>query len=246
MMRVRCLTVMAVAVFCVNAGAQTGKCLSRDVLRTAVPGFQSRGLSRIETLLKFGRQNRVCFGVEWVDSDSLTRIVTVSTPPTSIGDAVAQIMPASEGYTIAENRGVIQIRRAMEKGITTYLDVNLPSFQMRVGPVQEISNGLRMALASELDPTITGFAGNYRTGDAANVVGPFAEKNKDVREILDEIVMQSKHGASWLVNTRPPEIQKAKRWDLWTVIEYETPTSEVTQLLGSVAVRLNDLAGRKK
>jgi hypothetical protein len=86
--------------------------------------------------------------------------------------------------------------------------------------------GLEMRLESDLNPKITGFAGDYRSGDLYNLVGPFKEHNRTIRQLLDQIVAESKGGA-WIL---PAEDTRA-----WEILEYRDPNMNYTVFLRVIA-----------
>ena len=86
--------------------------------------------------------------------------------------------------------------------------------------------GLEMQLETDLNPKITGFAGDYRSGDLNDPVGPFKEHNRTIRRLLDQIVAESKGGA-WILAA-----QDSRAWE---ILEYGDPNMNYAVFLRVIA-----------
>ncbi len=113
--------------------------------------------------------------------------------------------------------------------------------------LQAASNSLFMHLVVTLDPKRAqgGFAGTFRTGDSTNLVGPFDERNRTVRDLLHVLLAQSK-GAMWMTllsyaaipNTTPSR-------SFWTFLEYTSSEEQRTALLVAAAQEIRQSFGAR-
>ncbi len=173
-----------------------------------------------ESLVDLGLAYNVCFGVE-VDNDELLRSpidleLSDATPLTAARSA----LKTRSGYSVASD-GLLSVRPIAEPP-TSWLDFKIHRFAIpgRVN-VATASNALLMSLQQQVQPR-NGYAGHYRVADNTDLVGPFDEREKSVRELLDLIVTSSK-GALW-ITTRPYARTESPPELFWTMLEYSDPT----------------------
>jgi hypothetical protein len=210
-------------------------CDGPSPLSRPVRSLHLEASNAIQAILQIGQAYRVCFGIEYVGNDLMSRGVNADISSGTVADALKAILPVDHGYVVAERDGVVEISNPthLPKARSTF-ETKIERFRMRRGPVQEISNGLRMQLAAQVDPSVKGFAGSYRTGDLEDIVGPFDERDKAVSEMLDKVVRQSRRGATWLAQFSPAVLKPNLPWQIWTIIEYDRPVQDYFSLLQSV------------
>jgi hypothetical protein len=219
----------------VHAGCGASRNLSASVLK-----FEARQASTIEALIKFGEQNDLCFGIEYVDRSVLTKKLDFNIQNTTVRGAIETIL-GSRPLSIEPHFGVIEIsqRRPKKKGL---FDIVISKWVAQRGPLQMASWLLHVRLAQDLNPQIKGFAGDAAAGNAQDEVGPFSEVNQPLRYLLDKIVAQSK-GASWIAQIPPsaaeaPVLPEDRR--AWTIVEYQGPSADYARILNAVAAQLPD------
>jgi hypothetical protein len=118
------------------------------------------------------------------------------------------------------------VRIAIPHTKRDWLDTKIPRFQSARTDIQSASNLLYMDLQIVRDPTLAtrGFAGHYPAGDTKDQVGPFDERNKSVRELLDLLVRSSK-GGLWIAARRPAIPEENLSSHPWLIVEYSQPLS---------------------
>jgi hypothetical protein len=216
------------------------QCDAHPDLSGHIAEFDAWRVSRVEALLRLGEEHSLCFGIEYVDRALLTELTDFHLHGTNVQGALRSILGRDQ--LVAELRdGVVEIRQKTPGPEAKNIFAKpIAEFHARRGPVQELSIALHMQLVTDLNPKIGGFAGNYPSGDLKNLVGPFAEYNRTVRYLLNQIVSQSKGGA-WIA-----EIPWGLRGDfgvpekrrIWTVIEYGAARDSYAGLLSTIAADL--------
>jgi hypothetical protein len=209
-----------------------------------VPAFHALQSSRINALLRFGESHNLCFGVEYVDAALLTNLTDIHIESgMMIGEAIKSILGKEQLFSVEVREGVIEIGRATsEPHVENIFDHVLPVFDARRGSLQETSNALHMYLVTDLNPEITGFAGDYFSGDLKDQVGPFREYNRTLRYLLNAILVQSTGGAwiariAWKLrgNFKIPEKRR-----IWTFVEYGVPSTGYAGILANIAGELEN------
>ena len=232
------LFVLLIAVIPMSANAH---CNTTPDLSATSSEFEVGQTSRIDALLRFGEIHKLCFGIEYVDATLLTELANFHLRPVPIRDAIRSILGEQRLFAVQLSNGVIEItEKTPEGGKKSVFDYVIPKFETRRGQVQEISIGLHMQLVADLNPQITGFAGHYPTGNLKDQIGPFAEYNRTLRYLLDEITAQSTGGA-WIA--RVPwglrgDFAMPERHRIWTIVEYGAPSSGYAGLLRGIAAEL--------
>jgi hypothetical protein len=217
------------------------RCAEPD-LSTRVPKFQALQSSRIDALLHFGQAHNLCFAIEYADAKMLTELVDIQASAGTIGEALTLILGRNNQLSIEARQGVIEISRRLSAPQTNDIfSYVLPVFEAQRSSLQAISNLLAMQLISDLiAPEVRGFAGSYPAGDLKDEVGPVSEHNRSLRYLLNEIIFQSKGGA-WI--TRLPwelrtDFTVPRTRQVWTILEYGTPSSSYDFALRSIATEL--------
>jgi len=180
------------------AGEATGGCGSPRPLSRIVREFHARSLSVLEALFSLGRENEICFGVEDFDRQAFRRKVDFDVRNEPASEVIKRILapdPASEeaAYEATEQDGVVLVQ-SLRPSRQTWLDYKLPVFKTRRGPLQEVNNILRMSLIWHTRPGLKGIAGKYPSGTATTQDGPFDEKNKTLRQLLNLIMINTQRG----------------------------------------------------
>jgi hypothetical protein len=229
-------------VLCLGATARGEPACNRLVkLSQPVGEFEIRKVSRIHALLQFGKENGICFGIEYVDRGFLTELTDVELSNTTVGRAIESILGAMPALSIITRGGIVEIgRKAVSPGGGSVFDFVMPKWEAQRGPIQWVSLNLHMGLEVALDPKIKGFGGDIPGGDAKDEVGPFREYNKTIRYLLDEIVAQSKGGA-WI--TQVPWGARRNYYlvgghQRWTIVEYSDPNADFAALVRNMAENL--------
>ena len=157
-----------------------------------------RDKTRLAALIRFGRENDLCFGIEFSD-ERLRQKTVIQVPRTTVREAVKAILAADKGDTlmISARNGVVLIRSRRSPS-PDWLDHRLSQF--RIHRMQLVLAGLNLAMAleSDLRPSVKGFAGDFPAGDPADEVGPLDIRGATIRELLCSIVGVSRK-ADWIV-----------------------------------------------
>ena len=217
------------------------QCDASADMSAPIAEFDAKQVSPLDALLRFGAEHHLCFGIEYVDQDLLTRPADFQLRNTTVKAAVLRILDSSPALTIEQHFGVIEIRRRMaDPPETSVFDHVIPKWEAPRGFVQLVSWLLYVQLSTDLNPDAKGFAVHARAGDPRDEVGPFTESNLPVRYLLDKIVAQSKGGA-WIAQVSWKQIGdlalvKSRR--IWTIVEYGGADADYTALLRTVAGEL--------
>jgi hypothetical protein len=175
---------------------------------------QIQGETIFKGVLAFGVANRICLGIEIGNSSLLQSPISLDLSDITALAAVRKALDGQPGYSIVGD-GLLSVRATA--GPATWLDVRIQLFKIPRTDVQTASNALFLSLQQQIRPR-EGYAGHFRMGDIKDVVGPFDEKDKTVRELLNLIVASSK-GALWI--TTRPHLQASSPPDaFWRILEY--------------------------
>lgn len=214
----------------VSQGSRIG---STDSLQRHIKGFKVKGVTPVEALLQLGRENDACVGIEYIGPELAQRSLVLEVRNTTVGEVIKQILASTRKYAFHEQDGVVLVRNTqLTEG--TWLDLKISTFQVNQASVQEVSNVLFMQLRSELDPKPGGFAGTYAPGDLKNLIGPFTERGRTLRQLLNLIVVRSK-GGMWIADQsviRDPGVQPQR---FWTILEYSQPIAENLAVLRMIS-----------
>ncbi len=194
-----------------------------SALSRQVSHFSIGKTSALDALLWLGRDERICFGIEF-SGPELGRGVQVAADKTTVSEVVKKILVSSDAYQLSVSDGIILIHK---KGVKppAWLDHRLPQFELPRMELMSADTGLWMALESDLTPSQQGFAGDSPVTDPIDEVGPFREHGQTVRQLLIRIVASSR-GASWFPTTHgvrasfPASINR-----FWTLVTYGGSTA---------------------
>ena len=181
-----------------------------------VKPFTSHNQNRLATLIHFGRENHISFGVE-SSSDDLLEPISTSTTPGIARSAIMQILGVSS-YRVACINGVIVVRDSRFSS-PTWLDRRLPSYQMPRATLVIANIGLGNRLESLLGPPPTGVFGSFPPGDPDDLVGPYNIKGSTIRSLLCLLVGSSK-GAAWFIHGQVRPFGTSIRNRFWTLVPY--------------------------
>jgi hypothetical protein len=206
------------AAYVPGAGRDAPAPLSRPISHFSIGKTSVR-----DALLWLGHDERVCFGIEFSDSD-LDNEVQVEASQTTIGEVVRKILGSFDAYQLSVSAGVILIRK---KGVhlPPWLDHRLPEFELPRTEVMTADNALWMTLERDLNPSQRGFAGDSPGTDPIEEVGPFHEREQTVRQLLIKIAAASR-GASWFPSTYGVRVSfPASVNRFWTFVTYSGQTA---------------------
>jgi len=199
-------------------------------------------MSRIQSLLRLGAGQNLCFGVQVVDKTLLTELVDINiSTPTSLKGVISNVMGTAHEIDLETHYGVIEIlpnHQTRKKEIV--FGHIVPHWNAQRGNLQVVSWLLRIEVARGLNSGTQGFAGRGSVGDYEDIVGPFDERGLPIRYLLDKIVAQST-GSSWIaqVNGKQAEdLNILKARSAWMVLEYKRSDAEYAPLLNSIAAGL--------
>jgi hypothetical protein len=82
-------------------------------------------------------------------------------------------------YFVIEETNSFALMKHSSVADSGWASVRIPDFRTTApAALQEVNNLLKMEFRLSRDPTTSGFAGTYPTGDVNDVIGPFHEVNK--------------------------------------------------------------------
>ncbi len=206
--------------------AGEARCAERhavSALSRQVSHFSIGNTSVLDALLWLGRDDGVCFGIEF-SGPELNRDVQVAADKTTMSEVVKKILGSSDAYRLSVSDGVILIRK---KGVRppVWLDHRLPQFELPRLELMSADTGLWMALERDLSPSQQGFAGDSPVTDPIDEVGPFREHGQTVRQLLIRIVGSSR-GATWFPTTHGVRVSfPASINRFWTLVTYSGSTA---------------------
>jgi len=193
---------------------------SPSVFTGRIQQFVSTRGSRLSALVRLGRENGLCFGIETATGRFHEKI-TVRLADTDAQSAINAILGAPQDYDISLLHNVVLIRDKRAPP-PEYLDLRLPRFRIPLLPLVVADRNLWMGVEMYLDSSRKGFAGVSPPGDATDRVGPFDITGQAVRSLICQIVENSK-GATWIVSSPAgldPGLAPASINRLWTLILY--------------------------
>jgi hypothetical protein len=179
--------------------------------------------------------------MEYVDRGLLTELNDFHVKNSTVQGAIQTILGVKPALTIKLRDGIVQIgRKVPPANGNSVFDVVLPKWEAQRGPLQVVSLYLHMAFEIALDPKIAGFGGDIPAGDLKNQIGPFHEHNKSIRQLLDEIVAQSK-GGTWL--SQVPWNARRDYYVVgghprWTIVEYNDRSGDFGARVRAMAENL--------
>ncbi len=190
----------------------------------------------LEALFRLAVEDRICLGIELAGEEILRRRAEVDMEAASALEAVRAVLEAAEYYEAVERDGLILIRDRRVRGFTL-LDYRLEAFEVPRAPLQAVSNALRMSLIRLVRPEVTGFAGHYRPGGVAGIVGPFREKDTTVRELLNLIVTASQGGV-WMARGGEIDEGTLPREPYWEIFQFGSGKQPEPAVLLAAAEKL--------
>ena len=192
-------------------------------LSRPISHFSIGKTSGLDALLWLGREERICFGIEF-SGDELSREVRVKADQSTIGEMVKKILSPADAYQLSVSDGVILIRK---KGVKSpvWLDHRLPQFELPRMELMSANVGLWMALERDLNPSQQGFFGDSPVTNPIDEVGPFHARGRTVQQLLIRIAAASR-GASWFPTTPGVRVSfPASINRFWTLVTYSGTTA---------------------
>jgi hypothetical protein len=190
---------------------------SESLLSRHVSHFSIGKTSALDALIWFGRDQRICFGIEFYGAE-LSNPVEIEIDDATVGEVVQKILGSTDTYQLSVLDGVILIRKK-EVRSPDWLNHRLPHFRVSRGELMAVDNQLWMALELDLDPLKQGFGGDYPPTEPIDEVGPFDERGQTVRQLLVRIVASSR-GATWYPTQGAEAPTPASRNGFWTLVAY--------------------------
>ena len=194
---------------------------SGPVLTHRIQHFVATEERRLSALVRLGRENGLCFGIETV-TDNFNEKITLRLTDTDAQNAINAVLGSSREYEISVLHNVILIRDKRVRP-PEYLALRLPRFRIPRSTLVWANLNLWMSVEMYLDPSKKGFAGDSPPGDATDQVGPFDITGQKVRGLLCRVVGNSK-GATWMVSSPIwSAVAPASINSLWTLVLYRNP-----------------------
>jgi hypothetical protein len=187
-----------------------------SLLSRHVSHFSSGKTSVLGALIWLGRDERICFGIEFYGG--LSNAVQIKMDDAAVGEIVQKILGSTSDYQLSVSDGVILIRKRGVKS-PDWLNHRLPHFKVPKGELMSVNSQLWMALEMDLDPSKQGFGGDYPPTDPIDDVGPFDERGQTVRQLLVRIVAASR-GATWYPTQGAGGPAPASVNGFWTLVTY--------------------------
>jgi len=97
-----------------------------------------------------------------------------------------------------------------------------------------VNHTLHMTLLRETRPGLKGIAGDYYAGNPATLVGPFDEKNRTLRQLLNELLINTPGGGIWVVHRSALKEGPAPMQPFWTVVDYIDPLEVTSGLIRGI------------
>ena len=194
---------------------------SGPVLTHRIQHFVATEERRLSALVRLGRENGLCFGIETV-TDNFNEKITLRLIDTDAQNVINAALGSSQEYEISVLHNVILIRDKRVRP-PEYLALRLPRFRIPRSTLVWANLNLWMSVEMYLDSSRKGFAGDSPPGDATDQVGPFDITGQKVRDLLCRVVGNSK-GATWMVSSPiVPAVAPASTNSLWTLVLYRNP-----------------------
>lgn len=205
------------------AGQQThAGCQGPEQLASVVPKLEIQRATILAGIVTFGETTGICLGIELADDQLTRQPMRLDFSGVHFDAALRNALEHVRGYSVAVSGAVVVVQPDRERK-QTWLDMKIPRFTVQRASLQAASNVLFMYLRQQALPQEGGgFAGHFRTGEIRDMVGPFDERDRTVRELLN-ILVGSSSGALW-ITTEPPNGTTIADRPFWTILEYSDQT----------------------
>jgi hypothetical protein len=107
---------------------------------TVVREFHARNLRLIEALVKLGRENQICLGIEDYDADLLRLHADLDVFAVPAMDVIKRIVATSTNLEAVRQTRIVRIRSKRSSPDHSWLDFVVPEFRSPEGSVQTINN----------------------------------------------------------------------------------------------------------
>jgi hypothetical protein len=181
-----------------------------------VKPFTSHNENRLATLIHFGRENHISFGIE-SSSDDLLEPIDANTTHGFARSAIMQIL-GGPSYRVTCVNGVV-VARDSRFASPTWLDRRLPSYEMPRATLVIANIGLWNRLESLLGRPPASVFGSFPPGDPDDLVGPYDIKGSTIRSLLCLLVGSSK-GATWFIHGKVKPFGTSIGNRFWTMMPY--------------------------
>lgn len=200
------------------AQACQAQCNKPLPLSRHVSHFRLGPTSALNALLWLGRDSGVCFGVEY-SGPELNSQIRIDEDESTVRDLARKIL--GNAFQISVSEGVVVVRK---KGVDPpgWLNHKLIKFETPHAELMNTGSLLWMTLEMSLDRTKHGFGGSGPVSEPRDEIGPFAERDKTVQQLLIKIVGSS-HGSAWFPTNRLLRTSfDANVNRFWTLATYST------------------------
>ncbi len=240
------VTALVTSVWPVLAGQAGGQApvTAADDARRRVDSFSVVDMPRIDALMTLAHQHRVPLGIEYAGPELFTP-VTLQLDDTDVGTVISALFPASLGFRMALD-GVVPVIHhiALPPASRNALDVVLPRLVIpRTTSMPRAASLVWMTLASQLDPTIGGFAGS-ELGMPEERIPPTDLARVSAREALNRLARADGRGV-WFVTVPPAGLDRRWRKEdppMWSATQYDYSAAEAVGR--QIAARMPDIVPR--
>lgn len=212
------ITHSAGALLCLHLAAQIGGTQTH----ASVPSFSVDGVPRIDAVLMLAKRQSIPLGIEYV-GPRLFEPVTVRLGSTDVRAVVRALLPASVGFQLSEDSGVLVISHGDVPVDANVLDVRFSGLSIPRTSGLEASAILWTKVIWLLRPN-AGIVSST-LGDDAVEVGPFELQDVTVRDVLNRIVRE--HGRmAWATKGGPQVLDPKRRVGCpWLLLDYDNEPS---------------------
>jgi hypothetical protein len=230
------------ATFVAGAVNVAGGCVANP-LDVAPPLVNIESRSFLEALATIGQENSICFGISVSASRPATSQVTWTRSAT-IRRLLTPTLANSPPYSLQTIDKVVRISPS-GKSEKSWLETRIPRFRSTRAAIGEVSNLLYMELEIAERPELAkqGFAGHFRPGDVKDLIGPFDEQNRTVRELLDLIIRASRGGIWVACQEEKHSVDLGS--ERWLILTYGEPLQMNLERMQAAEERIRTLFAEK-
>ncbi len=207
----------------VGAVNTSSGCVS-DPLSVVIKDVDISG-DRLNQILLLAARNRVCLAIDgWPDQ---TQATEVHLRQGTVQTALLKLFP---GFDIEVLDNVASIKK---RGMgQSWLDYNLPRFQIKRHSLFFNSAQLFFFLRDQALHPQGGYAGSIsQPAEDDNLVGPFTEEHRSLRDLLDILLSRSTRGGVWIVTEPPPRRAPLPQAPFWKIFPFEKDPNDVLKWL---------------
>jgi hypothetical protein len=210
-------------------GSAAASCDPTSPLSRKIEEFHARNAVIADALVQLGQENRICIGIEALHEDLLTRRVDFDSYQQSAAEIFRRILAQVPSLNLSETDGVVVIG-SLPREPAHWLDFVVPRFVSSRNDLMFVDSTLKMTFAAAANPSIQTFVGSFPGGDPADLVGPFDEQRKTLRELLNRLILES-NGALWVVYGPAESAPTPPKGGFWRILPYSLERSSILSLL---------------